>query len=155
MPSKEWRKKNPEKQEALAKIARARRWARIKDDPVLKAKANARMREWYAVPENKAKALARHSKSWREKPEVRRRRSTQNLLTLYGITLEQKEQMFLAQDSKCAICKSETTKGTGWHVDHCHETKRVRSVLCSSCNLMIGHAKENSQTLLSAVEYLR
>ena len=72
----------------------------------------------------------------------------------YGITIAERDAIFEAQDKKCAICKSSTTKGLGWHVDHCHKTKQVRGILCNHCNLMIGHARDNPETLISAVAYL-
>src|SRR5258705_3196957 len=156
MPSKEWRKKNPERQKALAKTARKRRWERIKDDPELKAKANARMRAWYNVPDNKAKAIARHKKNWIEKPHVRYRKRSQNLQALYGITLEQKEALLKSQNGACAICTELRHEDiNSWHVDHCHQTKQVRGILCNHCNLMIGHAKDSPDVLMSAARYLK
>jgi hypothetical protein len=40
-------------------------------------------------------------------------------------------------------------------VDHCHTTGAVRGILCHHCNLLLGHAKDAEDTLLSAVTYLR
>jgi hypothetical protein len=79
-------------------------------------------------------------------------RKDSHLKRTYGITIEQWDQMFLEQGSRCAICRCEDA--SRWHVDHCHTTQRVRGILCSHCNLMIGHAKDNIQTLLTAAEYL-
>jgi len=40
-------------------------------------------------------------------------------------------------------------------VDHVHDnTKRVRGVLCNSCNLTIGHARENPEILRSLADYI-
>lgn len=154
MPSKEWRKNNPEKQKELAKVARARRWSLVKNDPDLKAKANERMREWYSKPENKAKALARHKKNWVENVDVRRRKQSQNLSSLYGITLEQKEQIFAAQGFKCAICEESESQDEKWHLDHDHQTGDVRGVLCMLCNMLLGKAKDRPEVLRSAANYL-
>lgn len=155
MPSKEWRKRNPEKQKELARIARKKRWERIKNDPELKANANARMRAWYSVPENKAKAIARHSKNWRENPEIRRRKHSQNLQAWYGITIEQKEAMLAAQGGACAIC-TEVSHGDvfSWHVDHDHQSGHVRGILCMLCNLLLGKAKDRPEVLRAAADYL-
>lgn len=155
MPSKEWRRKNPGKQKAMAKTARRRRWARIKDDPVLKDKANARTRAWYAVPTNRAKAIARHHQDWIKSPAIRKRRQTQNLQTLYGITLEQKEALLRAQGGGCAICgKVKHAEISAWNVDHDHDTGRVRGILCMLCNLLLGKAKDDPEILRSAAGYL-
>ena len=40
-------------------------------------------------------------------------------------------------------------------IDHCHETGRVRGVLCLKCNLGVGYFRDNITHLLRAVEYLQ
>jgi hypothetical protein len=73
----------------------------------------------------------------------------------YGITLEQYNAMFAKQNGCCVICnthQSELEKGLA--VDHCHTTGKVRGLLCNNCNLMLGFAKDNVNSLLSAIRYL-
>jgi hypothetical protein len=72
--------------------------------------------------------------------------------SLYGITQEEFEKMLISQDNKCAICL-EPFVGTPY-VDHDHTTSKVRGLLCLHCNTMIGHARENSNTLLNGIRYL-
>ena len=151
MPTAQWRKENPEKQKLLAKRAAARRWARIKDDPIVKAKNNAKTRAWYA--ENRERALAAKKKN-NENPAVKKRRANNALLKMYGITLERREELFNLQGKKCAICKSDSPSRR-WDTDHCHATGVVRGILCSSCNLMLGHGRDDEEILLSAVKYLK
>lgn len=55
-----------------------------------------------------------------------------------------------SQNSLCAICG----KGGPLVVDHDHADNTVRGLLCNSCNLMLGHAADNTATLTSAVKYL-
>lgn len=79
-----------------------------------------------------------------------------SLINLYGITLQDYDDMLEEQDGCCAICGTDDPKGKGrFHVDHCHDTLTVRGLLCHHCNLMLGHAKDDVDTLLNAVEYLR
>ena len=71
----------------------------------------------------------------------------------YGISMEDYDKMFLSQNSVCAICKSSTINALC--VDHNHETGQIRGLLCHRCNLVIGNAKENINTLLETITYLQ
>lgn len=72
----------------------------------------------------------------------------------YGITQEQRDQMFIAQGSCCAACGSKEHGGRGWHTDHDHVTKQVRGVLCHPCNVALGNVKDSLETLQRLIEYL-
>lgn len=78
----------------------------------------------------------------------------------YGITLEDYERRLIEQDGKCAICKQPPGKNVRAHwggklcVDHCHDTGKVRGLLCNDCNLAVGYGK-TEQVLLSAAQYIR
>jgi Recombination endonuclease VII len=58
------------------------------------------------------------------------------LMHLYGLTVEQWDQMLIEQAGRCAIC-NEPMKSP--HVDHSHTTGAVRGLLCLRCNTMLGH----------------
>ena len=62
--------------------------------------------------------------------------------------------MVTAQEGLCLICQKQPTK-RGLFVDHDHATGRVRGLLCHRCNLVLGHAQDNTEVLLSAITYLR
>jgi hypothetical protein len=83
------------------------------------------------------------------------RDKSKKLQRQYGITLEERDQMLARQGGVCAICKTDapTTK-LGWVVDHCHDTGRVRGILCSPCNTLLGAARDNVATLSNAIQYL-
>ena len=77
-----------------------------------------------------------------------------------NLTEEQYDQMFIDQEHKCAICEkieTRTIKGkvTRLCLDHDHETELARQLLCHNCNMMLGSAKDNIETLQSAIEYLK
>lgn len=42
-----------------------------------------------------------------------------------------------------------------WHIDHCHKTNTFRGFLCQHCNHLLGNARDNSQILAGAIEYLK
>ena len=71
----------------------------------------------------------------------------------YGITEDERQAMVDAQGGVCAICKG-LPGSKGLHIDHCHETGRVRGMLCYSCNTLLGNAHDNPDILLAAISYL-
>jgi hypothetical protein len=74
----------------------------------------------------------------------------------FGIDLNEYNQMLKAQDGKCLICgATESIFGHKLAVDHCHKTNKIRGLLCKSCNVGLGHFKDNIKSLLKAAEYLK
>ncbi len=69
----------------------------------------------------------------------------------YGITAVQYVEQVHAQESKCAICQDFVDPP---HVDHCHETKRVRGLLCGKCNRGLGMFSDSPEKLRAAADYL-
>jgi hypothetical protein len=73
----------------------------------------------------------------------------------YGMTIDQYNEMFEAQNGLCAICSYKFGQKQGdCYVDHCHATKIVRGLLCQQCNSAIGHAKDDPSVLLKAARYV-
>jgi len=80
-----------------------------------------------------------------------------NLKANYGLTLQDYENLLESQNGKCAICGSTNPgKVDAAHlaVDHCHETGKVRGLLCNSCNNGLGRFKDDPVILTNAVTYL-
>ena len=57
------------------------------------------------------------------------------------------------QQCKCKICGNKPQKPL--YVDHCHETKRIRGLLCHQCNVALGHMNDDPQRLEKAISYLK
>ena len=75
-------------------------------------------------------------------------------LKKYGISLEDYDRMFEKQNGNCKTCGlPEINQRLA--VDHCHETGKVRGLLCSRCNLVLGRVEENTETLWNMIEYLK
>ncbi|MFI0981654.1 endonuclease domain-containing protein [Streptomyces sp. NPDC021093] len=68
----------------------------------------------------------------------------------YGLTEAERDEMIASQAGVCTIC----LKAPAVHVDHCHETGRVRGVLCFNCNAAIGQLGDDPDTLRRAIAYL-
>jgi hypothetical protein len=75
------------------------------------------------------------------------------LLRTFGITVEQYDELWLAQDGRCDICKQ--TSEDWLSIDHDHETGEIRKLLCSGCNFGLGHFKDDTVRLAAAIEYLK
>jgi len=73
----------------------------------------------------------------------------------YGITASERQQMLDAQNGECAICGIRESKCKKRHaVDHCHETGKIRGILCTNCNSAIGKLQDNTELLKKAIAYL-
>lgn len=72
----------------------------------------------------------------------------------YGITVEQYEDMYRAQNGVCAICHGVNLNGTRLCVDHNHDTKKVRDLLCRKCNSFLGYIREDKEVGRRMSEYL-
>lgn len=86
-----------------------------------------------------------------------------NLLRLFGISLAQYREMVAQQGGVCASCKRPPSGDRGLAVDHDHSCcpeagrscgKCVRGLLCDPCNKGLGHFFDDTERLLSAVQYL-
>lgn len=73
-----------------------------------------------------------------------------HLLTKYGIDAHEVEELVADQAGLCAICRS----GPAVQVDHNHETRFVRGVLCGGCNAGLGQLKEDPEIIRRAIVYL-
>ncbi len=74
------------------------------------------------------------------------------MATRYGITLEEYEALNVAQDGRCAICRG--WEGKRLHVDHDHDTGRIRGLLCPRCNRALAQVGDDMGGLLRYMEYL-
>lgn len=72
-------------------------------------------------------------------------------LKKYGLSMKQYQTMQSEQEGCCAICG---IKPKLLNVDHCHQTGKVRGLLCRHCNHMLGNAKDNGAILEAGMVYL-
>ena len=100
--------------------------------------------------------VQRTSKTRKNNPEKTAEYSWKSKIrTTYGITEEDYTKLFVSQEGKCAICFSDIAfRSRSTHIDHNHETGKVRGLLCHHCNTALGLFKENTATLREAVNYL-
>lgn len=105
--------------------------------------------------ENKVE-IDRKNREWlmnnKDTPEYKRFLRDQHFKQEYGIGLEVVESMKADQNYLCAICKNKSDR---LHVDHNHDTGKVREMLCHKCNTALGMFHENINTLEEAIRYLQ
>ena len=90
-------------------------------------------------------------------PEEKKKRNRAQQVALYGLTLEAYDAMIEKQNSVCALCGCPETnpKKGNLCIDHCHNTGKVRALLCDRCNRGIGAFGDNLDLLEKAVIYLQ
>ena len=83
------------------------------------------------------------------------------LQKMYGISLNTYIEMLKDQQGVCAICKQPETQihkktNSIMHlsVDHCHETGKVRGLLCKKCNMALGLLQDSLELIRNTEQYL-
>lgn len=127
------------------------------DDQVRREKARIASNKWRKENPEKVKAYL-HQYYQTDKYKISKRNS--KYLAMYGVSLEQYNEMLNSQKGVCAICHNPETvlgkdkKIKNLSIDHCHSTGNVRGLLCNSCNNLIGRCDDNVSILQNAISYL-
>ena len=116
-------------------------------NPKKVAEQNKRRRERYAADDAYREEC---KQSARDRPPEARLNG--RLKSNYGMDLSDYRSLVAKQDGRCAICG--TKPGHRLYVDHCHDSGRVRGLLCSPCNFGLGHFKDDPERLNRAMVYL-
>ena len=119
-------------------------------------KNTQRQKAWReANPERQAAAARKHHEKRKANPEYHQYYRDRHILK-YGITRADLDAMIAAQDNKCAICGGgRNGTGTRLHIDHCHDSMKVRGLLCSKCNTAIGLLDNSPERAEQLAAYLR
>jgi len=129
-----------------------------------KDKIKKRWKEYCEKNKDKIKEYTKqYMKDYNEKNKERakeyykknkEKRKEYNLKKYYNITAAQFNQMLINQNYSCDICNTPLLLKKDSYVDHDHETKKVRGLLCINCNFGISHVKENIVTIQKAINYI-
>ena len=84
------------------------------------------------------------------KEYIKVRRREYHLTSKFGITDKDYKIMFQNQKGKCAICKNTCSV-----IDHCHNTGKIRGLLCQRCNMGLGYFQDDKELLLKANKYIK
>jgi hypothetical protein len=127
---RDWRKNNPEKNKA-------------------------KKHRYYLAHAEHCKA---HSRAWRKTHtgQVRARNIKKR-----GLSCQEFSSMVEAQGGRCLICNKKPDVNAAsinyrvLHIDHDHQTGKVRGLLCSNCNKGLGFFHDDPTLLVAASTYLR
>ena len=147
--SRDWYQSNKSKLDKVARRQLLSQWREKNRDRCL-----AYNRKWAKDNPDKVKASNKRRYE-RTKHIIRAKSRDNNRKKKYGLSPEQYNNMFEAQNKACAICKShEPYSKFGWHVDHCHISGAVRGILCNRCNTSMGMAGDSIDRLRAMIDYL-
>lgn len=73
---------------------------------------------------------------------------------VYGLKPGEYGAIYLHQGGRCFICQRATGASKALSVDHDHGTGLVRGLLCSTCNKLLGHLRDNPVTAARIHRYL-
>ena len=105
----------------------------------------------YVVLDARKKKAKEYLKTTKGKESLKKT----HLKRYYNLSIEDYKEKLKEQNHKCAICGvDEADLSKALHVDHDHNTKEVRGLLCISCNVGLGHFKDDSNLLLEPINYL-
>lgn len=87
--------------------------------------------------------------------------SDRNIKRVFGLTRDSYNDLLKEQDGVCAICRKPETAIDGktgtlkkLAVDHCHNSKKIRELLCWRCNGTLGKVNDNVELLQAMIDYL-
>lgn len=132
--SQAWRAANPERARAQGRASAARRYA-ANPEPI-RTRSRERNARWRAA-----------------NPELSRERSTHYSARRAGILEIDYETQLAFQNGACPGCLKQPDKQR-LHRDHDHATGAIRGLLCKACNLALGNAADDPETLRRLAGYL-
>ena len=90
--------------------------------------------------------------AWRRDNAERTKELQRN--RVYGLNEDWYEVTLIKQNFRCAGCKThQKDLKYSLCVDHCHTTDKPRGLLCKPCNLALGNAYDNPDTLRRLAKY--
>lgn len=76
------------------------------------------------------------------------------LKRLFNITVAEYKKILKSQKGRCAICNRKPSRKRRLAVDHNHDTKLIRGLLCWRCNDVLGKVQDDIQLLSCFMAYI-
>lgn len=116
--------------------------------------------EWHGVNKERVRAHKRKYEENMTPEQIARRKDYlywRHIRINYGLTPEAFKALLESQGGVCALCKKPGRIGRNgkFYVDHCHETERVRGLVCRPCNTSLGILGDTPEKMERVMSYLR
>lgn len=107
----------------------------------------------YKDPEKAKEYQRKYSEIHRERKKPAYHKSLLKLK--HSMSVEDYNNLLVKQDHKCALCNKHVSElERRLAVDHCHETGRIRGLLCMPCNTSLGQLGDDEKSLKKIISYL-
>jgi hypothetical protein len=111
------------------------------------------------MPRSLEKKRAAARRQYRKNPEAAKAKIRAHYFRrVYGMTLDEYADMCVKQGGKCSICQKvpehKVKSRAVLHVDHDHETGKVRGLLCTWCNMALGQLGDTAESVQRVLDYL-
>lgn len=140
-----------------------RHWCKECNNAAKRADYAAHQERYRQYYEDNYEHRSKIKRVWRnQNPDNVKAARNRHLVSKYGITLDEYKVMFDKNDGRCYSCgEIETVIDSRSHkvrclqVDHCHDTGRVRGLLCTRCNLALGYLLNDPAKIERLLKYAR
>ena len=143
----------PDRNRGVCGVSLVLRGFRLSTKKCVRCKETKKLSEFSLTPAKNHRGTCKSCRSLEHSGLAGRERK---LKKKYGITHDEYLAMLEEQDGCCLGCGDHAENQTYGvlDVDHNHKTGKVRGLLCSSCNRLLGFAGDSSKVLLRLASYL-
>lgn len=138
---------------ALPALKRCPRCEQTKEAEFFRVRTNGRWLHSYCKACEAEKQRGRNAT-----PQQRLRQAEWNRQAAFrrkGMTEDEYNDLLISQGGGCGICGETNTASRRLFVDHCHESRRVRGLLCTRCNFGVGYFRDQATLMERAAEWVR
>lgn len=97
-------------------------------------------------------------RTYNKNPDIHRKKRTRSHWKQKGYDANEISEYCDGHDDKCDICGKtalESKHGNkNLSIDHDHETKKIRGMICSPCNVALGLIDDDAEIALKMAKYL-
>lgn len=117
------------------------------------------VKKWHAENQDSVRANRKKYEANMTPEQIARRKDYlywRHIKRNYGLTPESFQEKLDKQGGVCALCRKLGRIGRNgkFYVDHCHDTGRVRGLVCRPCNTSLGILGDTPEKMERVMRYL-